>query len=124
MTIAITQMQHIPGIIVSSRRSISSYQHLQALPARFLEWDSLRQQFTSEVQARYFGRGLEDDCRFHRGDLHHCHTQCFDFQGDQGCAHGEAGSRLIRRAGWPETVAEHVIRHGAAGFPCGFDDCS
>lgn len=55
MPVAITQMQHVPGIFVSSHRSISSYQQLQALPARFSEWESLRQQFTAEVQARYFG---------------------------------------------------------------------
>lgn len=54
-SISIPQMQQVPGIFINSHRSISSYQPLVALPPRFSEWDTLRQQFNAEVQVRYSG---------------------------------------------------------------------
>lgn len=53
--LAIPQMQTVPGIFISSHRSVSGYQPLQALPPKFSEWEVLQQQFTSELQVRYSG---------------------------------------------------------------------
>lgn len=53
--VSITHLQQVPGIFISSHRSISSYQPLHALPARFSEWETLRQQFNAEIHSRYSG---------------------------------------------------------------------
>ncbi len=53
--LAIPKMQKVPGIFISSHRSISAYQPLKALPARFSAWDTLQKQFASEIQIRYSG---------------------------------------------------------------------
>ncbi|WP_175496105.1 AAA family ATPase [Curtobacterium sp. YR515] len=47
--------QHVPGLFISSHRSISSYQQLQNLPARFSAANVLLNQFAGEVQTRYSG---------------------------------------------------------------------
>lgn len=49
------EQQPVPGIFISSHRSLSSYLALQSLPARFSEAETLLQQFSSEVQMRYQG---------------------------------------------------------------------
>ena len=48
-------MQAVPGIFISSHRSISSYRPLDQIPARFSQAQVLLQQFSSEVQNRYIG---------------------------------------------------------------------
>ena len=53
--VSVTQMQHVPGIFISSHRSVSSYEALRALPPRFSEWETLQAQYAAEVQARYTG---------------------------------------------------------------------
>lgn len=50
-----TDMQTVPGIFISSHRSISSYQPMETLPAKFSEADTLLDQFAAEVEARYSG---------------------------------------------------------------------
>jgi len=47
--------QAVPGIFISSHRSISSYQPLQSLPARFSAANVILGQFAAEVQTRYSG---------------------------------------------------------------------
>lgn len=53
--LSIPKMQQVPGIFINSHRSVSAYQRLKALPPRFSEWDTLQQQFASEIQIRYTG---------------------------------------------------------------------
>ncbi len=58
VTVVYPQMvnqQPVPGIYISSHRSVSNYLQLQNLPARFSESEALLQQFASEVQTRYQG---------------------------------------------------------------------
>jgi len=50
-----SSQQMVPGLFISSHRSISSYQQLQNLPARFSAANVLLGQFAGEVQARYLG---------------------------------------------------------------------
>lgn len=50
-----TGMEPVPGIFISSHRSVSSYRPLESLPARFSEADSMLAQFAGEVQSRYSG---------------------------------------------------------------------
>lgn len=50
-----TAMQAVPGIFISSHRSVSSYRPMESLPARFSEADTLLGQFAAEVQVRYSG---------------------------------------------------------------------
>ncbi|WP_224278511.1 AAA family ATPase [Nocardioides lacusdianchii] len=47
--------QLVPGLFISSHRSISAYQQLVNLPARFSASTILLQQFSSEVYTRYMG---------------------------------------------------------------------
>ena len=47
--------QTVPGIFISSHRSISSYQPLQHLPAKFSAGDVLLDQFVSELNIRHNG---------------------------------------------------------------------
>ncbi|ROS54087.1 AAA domain-containing protein [Frigoribacterium sp. PhB24] len=51
----IPQQQGVPGIFISSHRSLSSYQPLEQLPARFSQSSVLLQQYAAEVQSRYSG---------------------------------------------------------------------
>ncbi|MFI8593829.1 AAA family ATPase [Microbacterium sp. NPDC078428] len=51
----IPSQQPVPGIFISSHRSISGYQALQNLPAKFSTADALLTQFANEVQTRYSG---------------------------------------------------------------------
>ena len=53
--LAIPQLQGVSGLFINSHRSVSAYQPLSALPPRFSEWDTLQQQFASEIQVRYSG---------------------------------------------------------------------
>lgn len=48
-------MESVPGIFISSHRSVSSYRPLESLPSRFSAADTMLQQFASEVQSRYSG---------------------------------------------------------------------
>ncbi|WP_179300880.1 AAA family ATPase [Rhodococcus sp. ACPA4] len=50
-----TGTEPVPGIFISSHRSVSSYRPLESLPARFSAADTMLQQFASEVQSRYSG---------------------------------------------------------------------
>ncbi|BFM24381.1 AAA family ATPase [Microbacterium sp. che218] len=47
--------QQVPGIFISSHRSISGYQALEHLPAKFSSSDTLLSQFASEIKSRYSG---------------------------------------------------------------------
>lgn len=60
-----SQMQSVPGLFINSHRSISSYQPLAALPPRFSAWETLQQQFASEIQVRYSG-GASQHSPLHR----------------------------------------------------------
>lgn len=53
--LGLNHMQPVPGLFISSHRSISAYQPLDALPPRFSESETLLGQFNAEVQARYLG---------------------------------------------------------------------
>lgn|GEM_PF-248777 len=53
--ISIPNMTQVPGIFINSHRSVSTYHPLASIPPRFSEWETLRNQFTSEIQARYSG---------------------------------------------------------------------
>lgn len=53
--LAMPFFQAVPGMYISSHRSVSSYRALEALPPRFSETQSLLDQFSSEIQVRYAG---------------------------------------------------------------------
>lgn len=53
--VTISNMENVPGIFISSHRSVSSYRQLESLPARFSTSAVLLQQFAAEIQARYSG---------------------------------------------------------------------
>ena len=55
----IPQMEMVPGLFINSHRSISSYQQLKSLPARFSEWQTLQQDFASEIWNRYSGNSSQ-----------------------------------------------------------------
>ncbi|GAA1114487.1 AAA family ATPase [Arthrobacter flavus] len=57
--LSITHMQQVPGLFINSHRSISAYQRLESLPARFSEYEVLQQDFASEIQIRYSGGSSE-----------------------------------------------------------------
>lgn len=54
-SISYSNMEAVPGIFISSHRSVSSYRQLDSLPARFSEADTILRQFSAEVQAHYSG---------------------------------------------------------------------
>ena len=53
--VSYSAMQGVPGIFISSHRSISSYRQMESLPARFSDTETLLAQFASEIQVRYTG---------------------------------------------------------------------
>jgi len=57
--LSMPSQQAVPGIYISSHRSISSYRPLQNLPARFSTADALLGQFASEIQSRFSGQSSQ-----------------------------------------------------------------
>lgn len=53
--VGMTVMETVPGIFISSHRSVSTYRQLENLPAQFSTSDVLLQQFAAEIQTRYSG---------------------------------------------------------------------
>lgn len=54
--VSLPSQQQVPGIYISSHRSVSGFQPLQTLPARFSTADVLLDQFAGELQTRYLGQ--------------------------------------------------------------------
>jgi len=49
--------QTVPGLFLSSHRSLSSYQQVQSIPAQFSASETILDQYQGEIRQRYFGVG-------------------------------------------------------------------
>jgi energy-coupling factor transporter ATP-binding protein EcfA2 len=49
------QQQAVPGLFLSSHRTLSSYQQVQSLPAQFNESEQILEQYLHEIRQRYSG---------------------------------------------------------------------